>query len=80
MVDLQIVMQLIPSNSNYSLIHILIDCVDVADIREIFYDNDIVCHLIQINRIDKVLSDNISLCWCVIGVKIKLTLLNVQVI
>ena len=62
MVDLQIVMQLIPSNSNYSLIHILIDCVDVADIREIFYDNDIVCHLIQINKLDNVLSDNISLC------------------
>jgi hypothetical protein len=71
---------LIPSNSNYSLIHILIDCVDVADIREILYDNDTLCHLIQINKLDKVLSDNISLCWYVIGVKKKLTLLKVQVI
>ena len=28
----------IPCNSNYSLKHVLIDCVDVADIRQTFYN------------------------------------------
>jgi hypothetical protein len=28
----------IPCNSNYSLKHVLIDCVDVADVRQTFYN------------------------------------------
>jgi len=28
----------IPCNSNYSIKHVLIDCVDVADVRQNFYN------------------------------------------
>jgi len=31
--------------SNYSLIHILIDCVDVADIRQAFFNDNTIYDL-----------------------------------
>ena len=31
-------LECIPCNSNYSLKHVLIDCVDVADVRQTFYN------------------------------------------
>ena len=35
----------IPCNSNYSLKHVLIDCVDVADIRQTFYNANSLSNL-----------------------------------
>jgi len=31
-------LECIQCNSNYSIIHVLIDCVDVADVRQTFYN------------------------------------------
>jgi hypothetical protein len=35
----------IPYNSNYSIKHVLIDCVDVVDVRENFYNVSNLCDL-----------------------------------
>ena len=35
----------IPCNSNYYLRHVLIDCVDVADVRQTFYNVNSLFHL-----------------------------------
>ena len=36
--------EFIPYNSNYSLRHVLIDCVDVADVRQTFYNVNNLSH------------------------------------
>jgi hypothetical protein len=35
----------IPCNSNYSLRHVLIDCMDVVDVRQIFYNVNCLSNL-----------------------------------
>ena len=35
----------IPCNSNYSLKHVLLDCVDVSDVRQNFYNVNNLCDL-----------------------------------
>ena len=35
----------IPCNSNFSLKHVLIDCVDVADVRQTFYNANSLSNL-----------------------------------
>jgi hypothetical protein len=35
----------IPCNSNFSLTYVLIDCVDVADVRQTFYNTNSLSNL-----------------------------------
>ena len=35
----------IPCNSNFLLLHVLIDCVDVADVRQTFYNANSLSNL-----------------------------------
>ena len=38
--------EFIPCNSNYSINHVLIDCVDTADVQQTFYNVNIVYDLL----------------------------------